>query len=164
MPVPEFLSQGVASWASLYGNSKAISVGVTYAHLGGLLLGGGAALDADRQIMRAHAGAAAERAACMARAPAVHRTVITSLGLVIFTGILMFGSDVETFAGSKVFWFKMAMVALLLANGAFLYRTEKAIARDDSARNWSRLKFASIASLSLWACVLLVGTILRTAA
>ena len=164
MLVPDFLSHAVAPWASLYGNSKLVSVTVTYGHLAALLTGGGVAVDADRQILRAHAGAVSEHAACLARVPAVHRTVVGALTLVAITGILLFASDVETFAGSKVFWLKMVLVALLLANGAFLLRAERAVTADDSARNWSRLRLASILSLCLWALVLLVGTILQTAA
>jgi hypothetical protein len=164
MAVPEVVTHTVASWASLFGNSKVVSTGVTYAHLAGLLVGGGTAVDADRQVFRAHAGEAPERAACMARVPTVHRTVVVSLGLVIVTGILLFLSDVETFAGSKTFWIKMFAVALLMANGVLLLRAEAMVAADDSARNWSRLRRGSILSLGLWALVLLLGTILRTAA
>jgi hypothetical protein len=164
MAVPEVVSNAVASWAALFGNSKAIAAGVTYAHLAGLLVGGGTAVDVDRQILNAHAGEASNRATCMARVPSVHRTVATALGLVAVTGILLFLSDVETFAGSKVFWLKMFLVALLVANGIFMLRAENAVTADDSARNWARLKRASIGSLSLWALVLLVGTVLRTAA
>jgi hypothetical protein len=164
MALPEIVTHTVASWASLYGNSKVVATGVTYGHLAALLVGGGTAVDADRQILRAHAGEAPERAACMARVPTVHRTVVVSLGFVIVTGILLFLSDVETFAGSKVFWAKMVTVALLMTNGMLLLRSETAVATDDSARNWARLRRASVLSLVMWAIVLLLGTLLRTAA
>lgn len=164
MAVPEFVSHAASWWSSLYGNSRPITTLVTYAHLGALLVGGGAAVDADQQVLRARNREEAKRAASVTRMQSVHRTVIGALVLVALSGFLMFAADAATFVGSKVFWFKMALVALLLVNGTFLLRAEKAVLQESLARPWSRLRLASALSLCLWAAVLLAGILLRTAA
>ena len=49
---PVGLGTLVARWARLYADHKAVSGGVTYVHLAGILLGGGLALSADRIVLR----------------------------------------------------------------------------------------------------------------
>ena len=47
------LAQFLAPWQATYSNSKAVSNAVTFAHLAGLLFGGGFAAAADRASLRA---------------------------------------------------------------------------------------------------------------
>jgi hypothetical protein len=61
------------------------------------------------------------------------------------------------------------VVALLLANGAVLERTERALRRgaagaDAETRLWRRLKATTCLSLLLWTCTLVAGTVLVNAA
>jgi hypothetical protein len=62
----------------------------------------------------------------------------------------------------------MSLVALLLANGSLLQRTEQKL-RSGSLltqstaprqRLWSRLRFAAATSMSLWTAIVLAGVIL----
>jgi len=60
------------------------------------------------------------------------------------------------------FWGKMALIALLLANGLSMKRTERALAVGVPA--WERLHRTSIVSLVLWFAVLLASTVITSAA
>jgi len=60
-----------------------------------------------------------------------------------------------------VYWTKLALVALLLANGYGLVVAER-VARRGHA--WKRLAMGSAASLVLWFVTLFVGTLLTAAA
>ena len=47
-------SELVETWSSIYSNSAAIKSALGFAHLGGLLAGGGMAIAADRSTLAAH--------------------------------------------------------------------------------------------------------------
>ena len=48
MAAPDFKVHAAEGWARVYADSRAISTGIMFVHLAGLLLGGGAAVAADR--------------------------------------------------------------------------------------------------------------------
>jgi hypothetical protein len=75
-------------------------------------------------------------------------------------------ADVQTFAGSPVFWVKMVLLGLLLANGYILSRTETALREGEPASPvlWARLRYISAASIALWLGLILAGTVLMSAA
>jgi hypothetical protein len=149
-------------WQSLYADSKVVSAGVNFVHVGGMLVGGGLALGADRQTLRAAHGTDADRARQLGELRGVHRTVVAALALVALSGVGLFLADVEEFAGSGVYWLKMALVALLLVNGAFMTRTEASLAADaPTVARWGRLRGHAIASVLLWILILLAGVVLR---
>lgn len=160
MPIPEGLANLVQPWASLYADSKVVSNGVTFLHLGGLLLGGGAAISMDRETLTAGRLEEPARGHLVARLRAVHVWVIAGLALTFVTGLLQVASDLKTFLPSGIFWLKMALVALLLANGGLVIRGERGASRGD----WGLLRFAALASLTLWTLILLLGVMLTTVA
>lgn len=160
MPIPEGLTHLVQPWASLYADSKVVSNGVTFLHLGGLLLGGGAAISMDRETLTAGRLDDHARGHLVERLRAVHVWVLAGLALTFVTGLLQVASDLKTFLPSGIFWLKMALVALLLANGGLVMRGEKGASRGD----WGLLRFAAIASLCLWTLILLLGVMLTTVA
>lgn len=98
---------------------------------------------------------------------AVHRPVLMGLGLLFASGLLQAAADVETFATSPVYWTKMALVGLLLANGYVLQRTERTLRTQGGGHPqdalWSRLRATAIASLVLWVAIVLAGTVLMSA-
>jgi hypothetical protein len=165
MSAIEFAAQVAAPWAQLYSDSKLVSIGVLFGHLGGLLLGGGFAVAADRSTLRmAHAGAAARRLH-LEELRAVHRPVIVGLSVTLLSGLLLLAADLETLLPSPLFWLKMGVITALLANGALLARTGAAL-RNRSAnpwRMWRRLTNAARTSLLLWFGSLLLGTALLAA-
>ena len=161
MPAPEFLLHASAGWSRLYSDSKLLSTGVMYIHLAGLLLGGGAAVAADRGTLRAARETDPVRADHLAFLGTVHAIAVMGLAMLAVSGVMMLLADLETFWSARSFWIKMSLVAMLLANGLMMRQAEH-LARTAPAKAWSLLKLTSIASLVLWFAVLLAGTILAS--
>lgn len=163
MTAPQILIDLAHPWATLYGDSQPVSVTVTYLHFGGLLLAGGSAVAVDRDTLRADRADPGARARGLHAIRDVHRWVLAGLALTLVSGVLLFGSDVETYWGAAVFWIKMGLVALLLANGAWLRATEHRATPEDGVR-WGRLRLAAGISLALWCTILLFSILVTTAA
>jgi len=97
-------------WSSLYSDHANLSNGITFLHLAGLIVGGGAAVTTDRQILKAWRAGGDRRRAVLDDVSAVHVFVVGGLVLTIVTGALMMLADWDTFSRSKLFWIKMAGV------------------------------------------------------
>ena len=161
--LPQALIDLAAPWASLYGDSKVVSDGVTFVHFAGLLIAGGAAVAVDRETLAAPKDDAAARAHGIATIRAVHRWVLIGLGLTVVSGIGLVTSDLKTYWGAPAYWIKMGLFVLLLANGAWLQRTER---RPDSteAGPWAKIRWAAGLSLALWFSILFTSILVTTAA
>jgi hypothetical protein len=166
MPLLATIAALAEPWASLYNDAPAVQSTTTFVHFAGLLLGGGFAIATDWATLHAAAAGAAERGRQLAHIHRVHRPVLAGLALTFASGLLMFAADVETLAVSAVFWTKMGVVALMLANGLVMARTESALRAGaaDVEPRWRRLRRASMASFALWFAALLAGTLLVNAA
>ncbi len=152
----------VARWAHFYSDRKAVSAGVTYLHLAGILLGGGMAIAADRTSLQLVPAAEPDLARELARLRAVHRVVLAGLAVTISSGLAILLSDLDTYLSSALYWTKMALVALLLLNGFVRLRAEQRLARGEDA--WRRFRVTSALSLVLWFSILLAGAFLTTIA
>jgi len=161
VPAPDFLLHATQGWARIYADTKLVSIGVMYLHLAGLLLGGGAAVAADRETLKAAREPEPARADHLAFLGTVHTIAITGLGMLAVSGAAMLLADLETFWSTKVFWIKMSLVVLLLANGLLMRQGEQ-LARTMPERAWRQLKMSSIASLVLWFAILMASTILAS--
>ena len=146
------------AWASLYANSALLRTLIGFAHIAGLVVGGGCAIVADRATLKAFRRGSTSRDAEIDGIRSAHRVVLAGLALVMASGVLLLGADFDTFIRSKVFWIKMGLVALLLLNGAALARLGAAPALDD--RRWTRLAYVSGFSLALWLLTTLTGAAL----
>lgn len=164
MPSLQSLIELAAPWASLYNDSSSLSAAVTFFHLGGVLLGGGCAIAADRATLLARSADGASRSLQLDELRSVHRVVLLGLAVSAISGFLMLAADLETFAGSPLFWGKMALIGILMANGWMLTRAETGLRKGaiPVGRGWRRLERAAIASLALWFGALLLGAILTT--
>jgi hypothetical protein len=104
-----------------------------------------------------------------------HAIVIGSIVIMIVSGVALATSDIGTFAVSTVFWAKMAAFTVLIANGAYMRRTESRVlnAATDAGvvidkttqwpsphLPWAVLKRSAAVSLIAWFTVLLLGVVL----
>ena len=155
----EWLSSVAAPWASLYSNHAALRTAVVFAHIGGLVGAGGCAVAADRATLLALRRHEAERRHQVEALAGTHRVVIAGLTFIVVSGLLLFAGDVQTFFYSRVYWIKMAMILLLLVNGAALTSAERRASRgaDDA---WGRLRATAIVSLALWFLITFAGVAL----
>lgn len=149
----------IASWAALFGDHAALRTAVDFAHVGGLVAGGGCAIAADRSTLIASREDPGTRAAHLRDLRPVHRIVVIALVFVVASGVLLFASDLHTFLSSTIFWVKLALVTLLLANGAWLLRLESR-AEQGAEGAWAGLRLAAIVSLTLWLLTTLAGVAL----
>lgn len=159
------LAEAVSWWAVYYSDHQMVSLTVRYLHLAGILIGGGAAIAADREIF---AAARVNDRDCRAAAVVVvqhaHGLVGPALGVMLVSGVLMAMADWTTFAASSLFWIKMGLVGLLLANGAGLIVAGRLHAVGQPAHIWRRIVAASGVSLLLWLLILWMGAWLAVAA
>ena len=158
MSIVATLAHALEPWKSLFSDSKAVASIVTGVHLVGLLFGG-------RSTLRALRRAPADRAMALTELHAVHRPVLIALVMLFASGVALATADIENFLSSPYFYLKLTVVALLLANGAVLERTERSLRRGavgDGAeiRLWRRLRTTSRLSLFLWTCTVVAGTVL----
>jgi hypothetical protein len=153
----ELISGGIVSWASFFANHGIVRTLIGFMHVGGLLASGGCAIAADRATLLARRLGLAERMTQLGALKGIHRIVVGGLFLIVVSGLLLFASDFDTYLYSKLFWTKMSLVALLLANGALLIRSERQ-AEGGNAQGWSWLILTSKASIALWFLTTLAGS------
>ena len=147
------------SWSSLYSNHSALRTAVEFVHIGGLMVGGGCAVSADIATLAAARREPAGRRGLHQRGSRTHRLVLVGLIALFASGFLLLAADVDTYWYSRVFWIKMAMIAVLLGNGARLVAGERQVDRGDD-QAWPRLARSAAASLALWLLTTLAGAAL----
>jgi hypothetical protein len=157
--VLETLVASCEPWSTLYSNSTALSVGLTFAHLGAMMVGGGLAISADRTVLRAGTPATAEARIALADAVGdVHRPVVTALIVSLISGGLQLTADLEALAVSKVMWVKVGLLVLLAVNGFLMLRNEEGVRREaGGATAFGALRVRAITSVVLWLAITLAG-------
>lgn len=163
MTIPAAVQPIVASWSSYYGDHQMVSVTVRYVHLAATLFSGGSAIALDRKVLRAGRAEGATRCAILKELRGSHRVVVPGLMLVVLSGVLLTAADVDTFLASNLYWAKLGLVSLLMANGGLLLAAESAAERA-AGQAWGRLMATAAASLALWLITLYVGTWLTVGA
>ncbi|MCX6552113.1 MAG: hypothetical protein NTY02_14125 [Acidobacteria bacterium] len=161
MPAPEFLTHATEGWARFYGTHKTVATGIMFVHLSGLLLGGGAAVAADRETLKAAGEAGPVRADHLAFLGSVHAIAVAGIVMLAVSGALMLVSDLDNFWEMRSFWIKMSLVGLLLANALVMQRAER-LASVTPAAAWAQLKATSIISLGLWFAIVLASTVMAS--
>ena len=153
------LSHAVARWSEIYSGSAPLRTFVSFVHVAGLVGGGGAAVAADRATLLATRRGSVVVGEQLDAIRKTHRIVVFGLAAVIVSGILLFGADLATYAASRVFWAKMAMVAALMINGAVLTQLGRR-PQQDPGRLRRSLRWGAAISLALWFLTTLAGTAL----
>jgi uncharacterized membrane protein len=92
--------------------------------------------------------------------------VLGALVLSFVSGIALLAADLETYFDSPIFWIKMGLIVVLLANGAIMTRTERTlrVAGTNADAQWRRLRTIAITSLALWLSITLAGMALMNLA
>jgi hypothetical protein len=159
----ELLARLARPWADVYAQSSALQTTLTFLHLAGIFLGGGFAIATDRETFVAlRVARLSGQIRHLAHLHTIHRPVLVGIVMALGSGFLLLAADVQTFARSPVFWVKMVLLGLLLANGYLLSRTETTLreGEPDSPVLWARLRYISGASIALWLGLILAGTVL----
>ncbi len=156
---PPLLTDLAAPWAKLYSHSNVLATIVGFLHVAPIVVGGGLAIALDRATLRLRHDEPGVRARHLVELGGGHRVVLASLALSFMSGIALFAADIETFFGSWIFWLKMGLIALLLANGAVMNRCERTLRvhGGDADAAWRRLRTVAITSLALWLTITLAG-------
>jgi hypothetical protein len=84
-----------------------------------------------------------------------HRHVITGLCFALITGVAQLTAQLDYLPQTPIFWTKMLLLVLLLANGRIIQLAGR---RADLAA----LRPAAIRSLALWGVTVLAGLLLTT--
>jgi len=160
MPVLETLVTLLDPWSSMYGDSTVLSVGLTYAHLGAMMVGGGMAIGADRTVLRA--GIVSDPVARRALADAlgdVHRPVVVALLVSLVSGSLQLAADLEALAVNRIMWLKIGLLVVLAVNGLLMLRDENALRANPNGTIGlvTALRRRALVSLVLWLAIVLAG-------
>lgn len=162
MSIVTQLAAAVAPWADFYNASRVAQSVVTFGHFGGMMTAGGLALATDRATLRSMRGESWEHRRHLRELAAIHPLILGALAITSLSGLLMFAADVEALAVAPMFWVKMSLVLLLMANGWVMLRAERQLEQvhPSDGLGWKRLRRASLVSLVLWFAVVLAGSIL----
>lgn len=152
-------------WAKFYSRSDVAQAVLLFAHLAGMLWGGGLALSADRSVWKLRRASAEERARLLSEIARLHAPIITGIIISAISGVLMFTADLETYATAPAYWRKMVFFAFLLINGRWLQVQERRLQGTPATipAKWNVLTIASTFSMILWFAVMLGGVLLMNA-
>jgi hypothetical protein len=149
----------LVDWASFYANHALARTLITFAHIGGLVAAGGAAMTIDRGLLFFSRRDSDAGRAQLAATRTSHGFVLWGMVVVTVSGLFLFAADVDAYWSSRIFWSKIALIALLVLNGAALIGSERrATAGDGSA--WLMLRWTAAASITLWMLTTLAGAAL----
>jgi len=150
------VTQILDSWSSFYSNHALMRTVVEFVHIGGLVAGGGCAIAADLATISATRRTPAVRESQLELLERTHAIVVAGLVALTVSGSLLVAADAEAFLHSKIFWLKMGLMAVLLANG-WLHLQGGRRVRQGVPDAWNRLHATAISSLVLWFVITLIG-------
>jgi hypothetical protein len=155
----EVIQQLLETWTSIYSNHAALKTGISFMHIAGLVAGGGGAITVDLATITAARTRSSALTAQLHLLKRTHTVVLVGLVALVISGVLLFAADVDTYLVSRIFWLKMGLIGVLLANGVLLLRSERD-ATHAEAHAWTRLHFIATVSLILWFLITLAGAAL----
>jgi hypothetical protein len=152
----------VDTWSSLYSNSAALRSVIGFAHVGGLVSGGGCAIAADLGTLKALGRGPEILRLELRRLYDTHWIVVTSLVIVIVSGVLLTLADLDAYLAASAFWIKMGLVVGLLINGAALVKLTARVTHADRTAFFP-LRLVTVTSVVLWLLTTLLGAVLPNA-
>jgi uncharacterized membrane protein len=153
-------------WQKLYAHSTTVATLVLFGHVAGLLVAGALTFSTESGALRLDLTNDGERQRYLRVAQPSRRAIGIALGIAMINGILLFLADLEAFVVSPVFWTKMLLVALLLANGIVASRLDARLRRADDAATgrhavfWRRRRVSAWLTAALWFALVLSGSAL----
>ena len=146
-------------WSTMYGDSTLLSVGLTFAHLGAMMIGGGMAIGADRTVLNAGMVSSVDARRSLAAAVGdVHRPVVLALVVSLVSGLLQLSADLEALAVNRIMWVKIGLLVLLTVNGLLMLRDERGLRASPEMTRWlSALRLRAVISVVLWLSIVLAG-------
>ena len=153
------LASLLSTWTAFYSDHSTVKTTIEFVHIAGLMIGGGCAITADLATIEAVREGPIGRTSQFHVLKRTHTIVVVGLAALFLSGILLFAADADTFLHSRVFWVKMALLALLLGNGLAMLAGERRVKRGD-ARAWGHLHTVAVSSLVLWFLTTLAGAAL----
>lgn len=155
-------------WQQLYAHSTVVATLVLFGHVGGLIVAGALTFSTESGALRLDPADAGDRERYL-RVVSRSRSVIAfALAIAMVSGFLLFLADLEAFAVSRVFWAKMLLVVLLLANAFIASRLDARLRRTDDAATerhdglWRRRRASAWATAVLWFALVLSGSALAS--
>lgn len=159
--VIEEVSRLAEPWSKLFGDHKSVSAAMTFLHLAPLIIAAGAAVASDRATLRVCRGDVADRARQLRERSSIHAVVLGGLALSLVSGVLLLLSDAQIYLVSIFLWIKLGLVAMLLANGFLMARTEKQLnGSGEDGPLWRRMRTLAVLSMILWLATMLAGVVL----
>ena len=153
-------------WQRLYAHSTIVATLVLFGHLAGLVVAGALTFSTEAGALRLDPADGGERLRYLRAASPARVAIALALAVAMVSGLLLFLADLEAFAVSPVFWTKMLLVALLLANAFIASRLDARLLReDDTALQrhdglWRRRRASAWAAAVLWFALVLAGSAL----
>lgn len=155
-------------WQKLYAHSTVVATLVLFGHVAGLVVAAALTFSTEASALRLDPGDDTERRRYLRFALPARRAIGIALGVAMSSGILLFLADLEAFAVSPVFWAKMLLVVLMLANVGIAARLDARLIRGDDVaahrhgRLWRRRRLSAWATAVLWLALLLSGSALAS--
>lgn len=154
-----WLIEFFAPWAKLYGDSKVVPTVVAFAHVSALVWGGGRAVAADLLALRAPSLEGYRATGGLRFLVESHRDVLLGLSIAAISGIAQSTADLEHFLSSRLYFAKLAVVFVLLVNGAFIKRYETCLQTGTGTGegSWRGTRRHAVISMVLWFSAVLLG-------
>ena len=166
MSIIESIGGLLAPWSDYYAAHSAVQAGLLFAHFAGMLAGGGVAFATDRDTFRARRGSDVDQRRQVQRVNGAHRIVLAGLAVALLSGVLLLAADFEALIVVPMFWIKMGLVMLLMANGTVMALAGRRAERypQHFTRAWRTLRRTATTSAILWFAVVASGVLMMGAA
>jgi hypothetical protein len=155
----------VAWWAEYYRTHDVAQLAAAFGHLLAIAYAARFALAGDAAALRLTSGVnhhARRAVADLATIRGAHVHVLSALSFALLTGLAQLLAQLAYLPASGVFWIKMSMLVLLLANGRIIQVTSARYDHADGRSMDMRLRAAAIRSIVLWCFIVLLGLLLTT--
>jgi hypothetical protein len=170
------MESAIAWWAQLYRTNDIVQILAAFGHILSIAYAARFALAGDRAALRltratyavaspiaSAAPRTRSRAADLNTLTSAHRHVLTGLACALVTGLAQLAAQLDYLPQSPIFWVKMTLLVVLLANGRVIQLAgRRAVHAASSSGIPDELRPAALRSIALWCTLILLGLLLTT--